>query len=210
MATVLLPIFPLSLVLLPGTPLPLHIFEERYKEMMADVIPQESEFGIVLAKEEGIVNVGCTAMVQKVLQRYPDGRLDLLAVGLRRFEIESLDENKSYLRANVGFFDDEEERQPSRQLLVKAQAAYQKLSALEKPGIAIEPDFDGPRLSFQLAQYILDADKRQTLLTLRSEVERLEYLIRIVPDYVFQREQIALAQRLAPTNGHAKHAVIRD
>ena len=210
MATVLLPIFPLSLVLLPGMPLPLHIFEERYKEMMADVIPQESEFGIVLAKDEGIVNVGCTAAVQKVLERYPDGRLDLIAMGLRRFEIESLDENKSYLRATVGFFDDEEERRPSRQLLLKAQAAYQKLLTLEKPSVAVEPDFDGSRLSFQLAQYIQDVDKRQTLLTLRSEVERLEYLIKAVPGYVFQREQIALAQRLAPTNGHAKHATIRE
>src|SRR4051812_16084849 len=172
MATVLLPIFPLSLVLLPGMPLPLHIFEERYKEMMADVMPQESEFGIVLAKEEGIVNVGCTATVQKVLQRYPDGRLDLLAVGLRRFEIESLDEDKSYLRATVDFFDDEEEQQPSRELLLKARAAYQKLLTVEKPSIAIEPNFEGPRLSFQLAQYILDVDRRQALLTLRSEIER--------------------------------------
>ena len=209
MATKLLPIFPLSLVLLPGMPLPLHIFEERYKEMMADVMPEESEFGIVLAKDEGIVNVGCTAVVQKVLQRYQDGRLDLIAVGLRRFEIESLDEDKSYLRATVGFFDDEEEQRPSRELRLKARAAYQKLLTLEKPSIAIEPDFDNSRLSFQLAQYILDADKRQTLLTLRSEVERLEYVIKIVPGYIFQREQMALAQRLAPTNGHAKHAVIR-
>ncbi len=190
-------------------PLPLHIFEERYKEMMTDVIPEENEFGIVLAKDEGIVNVGCTALVQKVLQRYPDGRLDLIALGLRRFEIESLDEDKSYLRATVGFFDDEEEQAPSRELLLKARTAYQKLLTLEKPDFAMEPDFEGPRLSFQLAQYILDVDKRQTLLTLRSEVERLEHVVKIVPDYVFQREQMALAQRVAPLNGHAKHVAIR-
>jgi Lon protease-like protein len=210
MATQLLPLFPLSLVLLPGMPLPLHIFEERYKEMMADVIPKETEFGIVLAKDEGIVSIGCTAVVQKLVQRYPDGRLDLLAIGLRRFEIESLDEDKSYLRANVGFFDDEEEQGPSRELLLKARAAYGKLLVLENPDIAIEPNFDSPRLSFQLAQFILDADKRQTLLTLRSEDERLEYVTKIVPDYVFQREQMALAQRLAPLNGHAKHAIVRS
>ena len=210
MATQLLPLFPLSLVLLPGMPLPLHIFEERYKEMMADVIPKETEFGIVLAKDEGIVSIGCTAVVQKVVQRYSDGRLDLLATGLRRFEIESLDEDKSYLRANVSFFDDEEEQGPSRELLLKARAAYGKLLVLEKPDIAIEPNFENPRLSFQLAQFILDADKRQTLLTLRSEVQRLEYVAKIVPDYVFQREQMALAQRLAPLNGHAKHAAVNN
>ena len=192
MAVKLLPIFPLSLVLIPGMPLPLHIFEERYKEMMADVIPEENEFGIVLAKEEGIVNVGCTALVQKVLQRYPDGRLDLIALGLRRFEIESLDEEKPYLRATVGFFDDEEEQAPSRELLLKARAAYQKLLTLEKPSFAMEPDFEGPRLSFQLAQYILDVDKRQTLLTLRSEVERLEHVIKLVPDSFFNAYRWAL------------------
>ena len=101
MGTQLLPLFPLSLVLVPGMPLPLHIFDDRYKEMMADVIPEGREFGIVLAKEDGIVNVGCTAKVQKVLKRYPDGRLDVLAGGQRRFRIESLDEEKSYLQAEV-------------------------------------------------------------------------------------------------------------
>jgi Lon protease-like protein len=207
MATPLLPLFPLSLVLLPGMPLPLHIFEERYKEMMADVIPREGEFGIVLAKENGIVNIGCTATVQKVLERFEDGRLNLIAVGLRRFEIESLDEEKSYLRAQVTFFDDESEQKPSRELLLKARAAYGKLQALETPDIAIEPNFDSPRLSFQLAQYISDVDKRQSLLTIRSEVERLEYLAKIVPGYILQQQQIALAQRLAPLNGHAKHAI---
>jgi len=210
MATQLLPLFPLSLVLLPGVPLPLHIFEERYKEMMADVIPSEKEFGIVLAKDEGIVSVGCTAVVHQVIQRYSDGRLDLLAMGVRRFEIESLNEDKSYLRASVGFFDDDEEQRPSRELLLKVKAAYGKLLALEKPSVSIEPDFDNPRLSFQLAQFISDADKRQTLLTLRSEVQRLEYVAKIVPEYVFQREQMALAQRVAPLNGHAKHAVARN
>ena len=58
MAQQLLPLFPLSVVLLPAMPLPLHIFEERYKEMMADVIAAEGEFGVVLAKDEGIVNIG--------------------------------------------------------------------------------------------------------------------------------------------------------
>ncbi|MBV8706536.1 MAG: LON peptidase substrate-binding domain-containing protein [Acidobacteriaceae bacterium] len=210
MATQLLPLFPLSLVLLPGIPLPLHIFEERYKEMMADVIPAETEFGIVLAKDEGIVSVGCTAVVHQVVQRYSDGRLDLLAMGIRRFEIESLNEDKSYLRANVGFFDDDDEQRPSRELLLKVKTAYGKLLTLEKPSVSVEPDFDNPRLSFQLAQFILDADKRQALLTLRSEVQRLEYVAKIVPEYVSQREHMALAQRVAPLNGHAKHVVVRN
>ena len=154
MGTQLLPLFPLSLVLVPGMPLPLHIFDDRYKEMMADVIPEGREFGIVLAKEDGIVNVGCTAKVQKVLKRYPDGRLDVLAGGQRRFRIESLDEEKSYLQAEVEYFDDDEETVTSPELREKAGAAYRQLLNVEKPSIAIEPKFDNPRLSFQLAQFI--------------------------------------------------------
>src|SRR5467141_509982 len=70
----LLPLFPLQVVLLPGAQLPLHIFEDRYKEMMAEVIRDRLEFGVVLASEKGIVNTGCTATVDKVLRQYPDGR----------------------------------------------------------------------------------------------------------------------------------------
>src|ERR1700675_741365 len=97
----LLPLFPLPVVLFPRTPLPLHIFEERYKEMIRDVLDSHAEFGVVLAGEKGIVNMGCTAIVDNVLKRYPDGRMDLLAVGRRRFEILQLDDEKSYLRGQV-------------------------------------------------------------------------------------------------------------
>src|ERR1700761_8037787 len=108
MASRLLPLFPLSVVLLPATPLPLHIFEERYKKMMSDLISGSTEFGVVLAKDDGIVNIGCTATVDRVLQRYDDGRLDLVAIGQRRFRVVSLNDDKSYLRASVEFFNDEE------------------------------------------------------------------------------------------------------
>ena len=83
----LIPLFPLQLVVFPRTHLPLHIFEERYKEMVGDAIRDGSEFGIVLAKEEGVLNAGCTVMVEKVLEMYPDGRMDILTCGQRRFEI---------------------------------------------------------------------------------------------------------------------------
>src|SRR5215472_12444875 len=94
----LLPLFPLRVVVFPRTPLPLHIFEERYKQMVGEAIRAKSEFGIVLAKEEGIVNAGCTVVVEKVLKTYPDGRLDIMTRGLRRFEILDLNQEKDYLR----------------------------------------------------------------------------------------------------------------
>src|SRR5438045_5795008 len=97
MAGRLLPLFPLSLVVFPRTRLPLHIFEERYKEMVGDAIRDESEFGIVLARDGGILNAGCTVKVSKVLEMYADGRMDILTLGQRRFEIVSLNEEKDYL-----------------------------------------------------------------------------------------------------------------
>lgn len=205
MSTELLPLFPLSLVLLPAMPLPLHIFEERYKEMMSDIVPAGVEFGVVLAKEGGIVNIGCTARVERILRSYPDGRLDLIAVGQRRFQIASLDDHKSYLRAEVEFFNDDDASEVPPELHERAVAAYRSL--IENPGEEEEPNFDLVRLSFQLAQLISDLDKRQTVLVLRSEVKRLEYLVGIVPEYLVQRERTARANRLAPTNGHPKLAL---
>src|SRR5205085_12470649 len=94
MSSRLIPLFPLQLVVFPRTRLPLHIFEERYKEMVGNAIRDESEFGIVLARKDGIVNAGCTVKVEKVLEMYPDGRMDVLTLGERRFEIDGLNEEK--------------------------------------------------------------------------------------------------------------------
>jgi Lon protease-like protein len=207
MSTELIPLFPLHVVLLPGSPLPLHIFEERYKEMIADVMAGSGEFGVVLARDNGIVNIGCTALVERVIERYEDGRLDILTSGRRRFQIVSLDEDKSYLRAAVEFFDDEDLNDAPLELRQQAMKSYQLLSALEKPGIVLQPKIESPRLSFQIAQYIIDLDNRQTLISLRSENERLGFLIKTIPDYVYKQERIAVAKRVAPQNGHAKHVV---
>ena len=104
----LLPLFPLQVVLLPGSQLPLHIFEDRYKEMIGEVLRDKLEFGVVLASEKGIVNTGCTATVDRVLREYPDGRLDILTRGRRRFEILLLNDERSFLRGAVEFFDDDD------------------------------------------------------------------------------------------------------
>jgi ATP-dependent Lon protease len=205
MATRLLPLFPLQVVLLPATPLPLHIFEERYKQMMGEIIPEHGEFGVVLAKENGIVNIGCTAAVERVLRRYPDGRLDLIAVGRRRFTILSLDNELPYLRGEVEYFDDESVEDVAPELRTRAIAAYESLMQVESPEMISEPQMDSPKLSFQLAQVLSDLDKRQAILSVRSETERLRLLVAMMPEYAAERARIAEAKRLAPQNGHAKH-----
>ncbi len=75
----------------------------------------------------------------------------------------------------------------------------------KRPTLADEKPDTSARLSFQMAQFISDLDKRQTVLSLRSEIERLQYLVKIVPEYIAQHEYIALAKRVGPQNGHAKH-----
>ncbi|MFZ0539159.1 MAG: LON peptidase substrate-binding domain-containing protein, partial [Candidatus Sulfotelmatobacter sp.] len=83
----LIPLFPLDVVLLPSAPLPLHIFEPRYKEMIAECLAQNRIFGVVRALDQGLAKVGCTAEIITVVKEYPDGRLDLVAEGRNRFEI---------------------------------------------------------------------------------------------------------------------------
>ncbi len=204
MAERMIPLFPLSVVLLPSTPLPLHIFEDRYKLMMDDILPGDQEFGVVLAKQDGIMSIGCSAVVQRVLQRYPDGRLDLIALGQRRFRIESLNQDKPYLRGTVEWMDDLVQEDAPDELKNKAFTAFEKLRALDSPSVLVEPSLADPNLSFLLGQFIQDLDKRQTLLTLQAETERLRFLLSVLPSYTEQREQTALAKRLAPLNGHAK------
>jgi Lon protease-like protein len=197
----LLPLFPLSLVLLPDAALPLHIFEERYKEMMAQVIPAKAEFGIVLAKEQGIANIGCTAIVERVLQNYDDGRMDLLAIGRRRFHILNLDDQRSYLRAEVEFFEDADDTPVPPALQQSAEQAFLKLLRAASE----EPASQSALLSFQIAESINDLDKRQAVLSIRSEIERLRFLLAILPQYTLEQARTTEAKRLAPRNGHAKH-----
>jgi Lon protease-like protein len=139
------------------------------------------------------------------LKQYPDGRLDLIAVGRRRFQIETLNEEKPYLRAEVELFDDGMDEPVSRDLRAMAIAAVEKLRTIETPDVVVEPVTDSPEISFQLAQFVEDVKKRQALLGMRSESERLRFLVAVLPEYTAQRLRVAEAKRLAPMNGHAKH-----
>ena len=199
----LLPLFPLQVVLFPRTPLPLHIFEERYKQMVADVQRGRSEFGVVLAGEKGIVNTGCTATIEKVVKKYPDGRMDLLTVGRRRFEIILLNDEKPYLRGAVEFFDDDASDPIPPDVRKRVMEAYNDMRTI--PGAQAEdPELTDPQLSFQLAQVVADLDFRQVLLATRSEADRMKRLAEFFPGYSSRQHQIQHVREGAPTNGHAK------
>jgi len=198
----LIPLFPLQVVVFPRTKLPLHIFEERYKEMVGNAIRDRSEFGIVLAREQGIVNAGCTVLVDQVLEMYPDGRMDIVTRGQRRFEILSLDEEKDYLQAQVDFFDDDDLAAATEEVRAEALTNY---GTLQKMGVAPafgEADLTDPQLSFQLAQGLPDLDFLSVLLRNRSEACRLKDLNQYLAQYIPKRRTIERVKDLAPTNGH--------
>jgi len=197
----LLPLFPLQVVVFPRTQLPLHIFEERYKEMVGEAIRDHSEFGIVLVKEEGILNAGCTVVVDKVLKSHPDGRMDILTRGIRRFEIVMLNQEKPYLRGEVAYFDDDEpDPAPTDGRTVERRLYWSWMELEEKsPNEAVLSD---AQLSFQLAQGIEDLDFLHFLLRTRSETLRLKKVAEFLSEYVPRQRMTASMKKLAPLNGH--------
>jgi Lon protease-like protein len=207
MASRLIPLFPLRVVVFPRTPLPLHIFEERYKEMTGNAIRDHSDIGIVLAKEEGIVNAGCTVRIEKLLHTYPDGRMDLLTRGQDRFEIVDLNQEKSYLQAMVDFFDDDDIAATPADLRDRALANYNALRELTSVDDRGAADLNDPQLSFQLAQILPDLDFLHALQRDRSETGRLKQLNQYLEQYIPRQRTIERIKAVAPTNGFGgKHA----
>lgn len=199
----LLPLFPLGLVLLPNTSLPLHIFEDRYKLMIKVVLESGGEFGVVLAAGRGLMPVGCTATIEEVLQRYDDGRMDIVTLGRRRFAINSVNQDLDYLRGDVAYFDDEAPLAAPASLRDTAVEVCRALPSRDRDE---EPArVNDPQLSFQLARSIPDLEFRQQLLGMRSESERLIKLIAFVPGYIEHARQAERLKEVAPKNGHGKH-----
>lgn len=200
----LLPLFPLSLVLFPRTPLPLHIFEERYKLMIGEAIRDSSEFGIVLLKDGDIVRTGCTAVVEQVTQRYPDGKLDILTRGKRRFRIQNLDDGKDYLRGKVEFFEDIDPQAPTTETRKEAVERFSATRHMTGQQLSYEPKWDDEQLSFQLAQILDDNEFLQKLLDMRSETERLQALTEYFPMHVVRWRHTQQMREKAPQNGKSK------
>ena len=175
------PLFPLDLVLLPHTNLPLHIFEERYKEMIQDCLENHWEFGILAVEDQTVKNIGCTASVSEVVTRFGDGRLNIMVRGGQRFEITELNENKSYLRGKVQFLDDDAAEPVAEERRRDAVRLYERLiETAETPARKFQdsPAYTDTQLSYRLMAAVpADLVWKQTLLELRSEPERLDRVI---------------------------------
>ena len=213
-----LPLFPLPLVLFPGVPLPLHIFEERYRRMLADVRASNNLFGLShFAPDSGAVDrppaghVGCATEVVEA-QTLPDGRSNILTLGVVRYRAaEYVERGDPYLVARVEFFeDDEEEAQAVRRRAGEVSEMFMRIARAmrtandERGALPELPEDDPERLSFLVAAVMeMDAEAKQRLLEMRSTTERLRRLYTLLAQAVAPYEGRARTHELARGNGHA-------
>lgn len=202
-----LPLFPLNTVLFPGMQLKLHIFEERYKLMINNCIESNEPFGVVLIKKgreafDPIAipcAVGCAAAISDV-QRLPLGRMNITAVGQRRFHIKEIDRSKPYLRGNVEFFyptDDQPElvKRYCRFLRPLVIRYLEALTAKENASFDPQQLPHRPRSIAQIASILLQTDnaRKQELLAMQSLSRLLGALVEI-----YRLETLLLTVRMSP------------
>ena len=196
------PLFPLGLVALPGEVVPLHIFEERYKSMIAFCLEHEHEFGIVCSDDEGLREIGCAMMVEEVIDRTPDGRLDILCVGTRPFELISRTETMQYPAGEIEFLDDDSDAQPDTATVVRELYAGLYSDATEQE---LDPDELATMTSYDMAATVeFGSEAKQTLLELRSEEARLKLLEKLFRAAVKRVDDLGRAEALARSNGKVR------
>lgn len=213
-----LPIFPLALVLFPGVPLPLHIFEPRYRQMLNDVRAGNNLFGVSYydastSEQERPApgHVGCVGEVTET-QTMPDGRSNILTIGIIRYQLEEyIERDDPYLLARVSYFEDDEEEgtmlsESARDVAETFTRIARAVRAIndERASLPNISDTEPQRLSFLVAAAMeIDTEVKQDLLELRSTSERLRRLRDMLTRAVSTYEERARVHELAKGNGHS-------
>jgi len=212
-----LPLFPLPVVLFPGAPLPLHIFEPRYREMLRDVQAGDQTFGLSYfdasestSDEPPVGHVGCAAEIVEA-QDTPDGRANIMTVGVARYTVESyVETDRMYLIGKVRFFEDMPEADSELdtlsaqvvELFMKIARAVRTINN-ERAALPDLQTDDPERLSFLIAAAMeMDAEIKLGLLELRSTGERLTRIRNMLKDVVQTYEERARVHKVASGNGH--------
>ena len=213
-----LPLFPLPVVLFPGVPLPLHIFEQRYRQLLTDIRVSNNLFGLAyfdptIANTEvpPAGHIGCVAEVTET-QTFPDGRSNILTLGVIRYRLDSyIERGDPYLVAQVSYFEDDDEDEellaaPAQEVAETFTRIAQAVRTINDER-AMLPDISNTepqRLSFLVAAAMeIDAEVKQELLELRSTSERLERLRGMLSIAVKGYEERARVHELAKSNGHS-------
>jgi len=195
-----LALFPLGIVLLPGEQLPLHIFEERYKELISECLEDDGEFGLVYADDDGIRDVGTKARVTEVLTRFEDGRLNVLVEGGERFTLDELTDGRSFHTGHVSPIADDDDPADAA-AIDEALRLFTRLR--EATGSDVEvPESETPQLSFALAGKVeLPADAKIELLRDVSERRRIEQVQDLLETALLTVQRVRRAAERAATNG---------
>ncbi|HEX3279538.1 MAG TPA: LON peptidase substrate-binding domain-containing protein [Thermoleophilaceae bacterium] len=170
------PLFPLGLVLIPRELVPLHIFEERYKQMIGECLEQEREFGIVWLSDDGLKDIGCSARIERVLERFDDGRLNILVEGVKPFRLVRRIDDLPYPAGDVEPLADDPENPDDARAIAAARARYADLVAEvtdERPDDETLAQLDAYGMAATLD---VGLEAKQQLLELRTERARLEQL----------------------------------
>lgn len=206
--TVRIPLFPLPLVILPGEAIPLHIYEDRYKQLVQDVEPLGllGVFGISLVTPDGFTAVGCGVHIERFLKRFENGTSDVLVRGVMRYTIRSLYEEKIYLEARVAPLNDDPADEPPSPLREQAISLHARYSEMMTGRPVIEQNESKVPLSFILASVAqMPNDLKQKLLELSSEHARLELLIGHYQTVISEVSPKAEVERIVKSNGILKH-----
>jgi Lon protease-like protein len=193
-------LFPLGIVLLPTEQLPLHIFEERYKELIGECLERDEEFGLVYADDDGLRDLGTRARVTEVLTRFEDGRLNILVEGGERFRLTELTDGRPYNTGLVTPVVDDDD--PAAQAAVdEALRLFEQLREVTSSEVD-PPQPDAPQLSFALAGKVeLPADAKLALLAETSERVRMELVQDLLTNAVVTAQRVRRAAERAATNG---------
>jgi Lon protease-like protein len=197
------PLFPLGIVALPHELVPLHIFEERYRTMIAECLERGGEFGIVWADDEGVRAVGCAMEITDVLERMDDGRMNILTRGTRPFRIIDERHDLAYPAGTVEFLTDKAESADAR----TQTAAHEAYGALVVQATDSEPDPDelAAMTAYQMAATVdFGLEAKQGLLDLRSENARLRLVTRLFRAATKRLDFIERARERARSNGRVR------
>ena len=197
------PLFPLGLVALPGEVVPLHVFEERYKTMVARCLEDESEFGIVWMADDGLRDVGCACEITEVVDRDDEGRLNVLTRGTRPFQLLEREEHLPYPAGVVEFLTDREEAVDGS-LAALARETYAEL--VERATDNRPEPLELARMSaYDMAATVdFGPEAKQGLLDMRSENARLRLVTRLFRAAMKRMDFVSHAQARARSNGKVR------
>src|SRR3954454_19558534 len=193
------PLFPLGIVALPFEAVPLHIFEPRYRAMVAECLDSGSEFGIVWASDDGLRQVGCACEIAEILERHDDGRMDILTRGTRPFRILEEHFDHVYPAGAVEFLDDKDESLDP----TTVEAAHEAYGSLveEATDKVLEPEVLEPLSAYEMAATVdFGPDAKQGLLDLRSENARMRLVTRLFLAAVKRLDFIERSQARSRSN----------